>query len=243
MIRLENVCKTYYYKGEPHLVLDRVSAVFPSRTAVAVFGHNGAGKSTLLRILAGTQDLDQGRVTRTGTVSWPVGFGGSFHPEMTGAQNTRFVARVTGVDTDELVAYVEDFAELGEHFYMPVKTYSSGMRSRLAFGVSMGIRFDTYLVDEVTATGDAVFRAKAEAVFRERMRDSGMVFVTHSLEAARRICTAGAVLDGGHLHYYDDVNDALAHHAANTRRKQEEAGRPPPPPGPAAGAGQGAGLR
>ncbi|MFN3971085.1 MAG: ABC transporter ATP-binding protein [Gemmobacter sp.] len=225
MIRLEGITKTYRLNGQAKTVANNITCTFPSRTAVAIFGRNGAGKSTLLRIIAGTQEFDAGRVTVQGTVSWPVGFSGSFHGDMTGAQNTRFVARIAGVDTDELVDYVRDFAELGAHYYLPVRTYSSGMRSRLAFGVSMGIKFDTYLVDEATAAGDQIFKQKAQEVFTQRMRDSGMVFVTHSLGQAKAICQHGAVLEDGRLHYYTKVDDALAHHLENVRRAQAEAGR------------------
>src|SRR5690606_20736137 len=129
-------------------------------------GRNGAGKSTLMEMIGGTMEPDAGSIEVTGTVSWPVGFSGSFNKDMTGLQNTRFVARVYGVDTEGLVAFVRHFAELGGHFRMPIRSYSSGMRSRLAFGVSIGIPFDTYLVDEVTSVGDAAFKEKSRIVFQ-----------------------------------------------------------------------------
>jgi capsular polysaccharide transport system ATP-binding protein len=209
MIRLENLTKVFRSKGERKLVIDRANAVFPSGVSVGLIGRNGAGKSSLLKIIAGTLDATEGRVVSNGTISWPVGFAGSFHPELTGAQNTRFLARVYGVDTDGLMAFTEEFADLGKHFYLPFRTYSSGMRGRLAFGVSMGIRFDTYLVDEVTAVGDVNFRAKSEAVFRERLRNSGAVVVSHGVGLLRRICQAGCLLHEGKLTYFDDVNDAI----------------------------------
>lgn len=218
MIRLVNLSKTYRLGGTARVVADRITATFPARTGVAILGRNGAGKSTLLRMIAGTQAPDSGRVLRQGSLSWPVGFAGSFHGDLTGAQNTRFVARIQGVDTDALCGYVADFAELGAHFDLPVRTYSAGMKARLAFGISMGIPFDTYLVDEVTATGDARFREKSTAVFRERMARSGVIMVTHSLEVARATCTMGAVLEDGHLTLHDDIGAAIAHHLSNTRR-------------------------
>ena len=169
MIRFENLSKTYLLNGNRKVIADGISITFPERVSVGLLGRNGAGKSSLLRMVAGTMDPDSGRVTSDGTISWPVGFSGSFHPELTGAQNTRFIARVYGVDTDELTAFTYDFSELGRHFHLPFRSYSSGMRSRLAFGISMGIRFDTYLVDEVTSVGDAAFKAKSEQVFKARM--------------------------------------------------------------------------
>lgn len=222
MIRVENLCKTYRIGGTVRTVARNITATFPARTGVAILGRNGAGKSTFLRMIAGTQAHDSGRILRQGTLSWPVGFAGSFHADLTGAQNTRFVARIQGVDTDALCAWVEEFAELGAHFHLPVRTYSAGMKARLAFGISMGIPFDTYLVDEVTATGDAAFREKSTAVFHERISRSGVIMVTHSLEIARATCRMGAVLEGGHLTMHDDVADAIAHHLSNARRDRSQ---------------------
>ncbi len=215
MIRLENVTKQFRVKGRIKTVLDSVTVEFPTGVAVGLFGRNGAGKSTTLRMIAGTVDPTRGRIVTDGNISFQVGYSGSFHPELSGLQNTRFIARVYGVDTEELAAYVEEFAELGEHFYEPIRTYSTGMRSRLAFGVSMGMKFDTYLIDEATAAGDAAFRAKSEAVFRKRLEGAGAIFVSHSVNSVRRICTAGAVLENGKLTYYDDLEEAIAHHQRN----------------------------
>ncbi|OXS19034.1 ABC transporter ATP-binding protein, partial [Pseudomonas fluorescens] len=154
---------------------------------------------TLMRLIAGNQKPTSGRIWSDGTISWPVGFAGSFHGELTGAQNVRFVARIYGVDTDMLNDFVEDFAELGPHFHYPFRTYSSGMRSRLAFGVSMGIRFDTYLVDEVTSVGDEQFRRKASALFKRRIGASGAIVVSHSMAVIRDLCSKAAVLENGRL--------------------------------------------
>lgn len=209
MIRLEQIRKSFRTGRSQKIVANNISAVFPTGQSVALLGRNGAGKSTLLQIIAGTMESDSGRVISDGTISWPVGFAGSFHKDLTGAQNTRFVARVYGIDTDSLSDFVEDFSELGGHFHMPLRTYSSGMKSRLSFGVSMGIRFDTYLIDEVTSVGDAQFKKKSSEVFLDRIQSSGAILVSHSLAKVRRLCTAGAVLENGYLTHYDDVNDAI----------------------------------
>lgn len=214
MIRFQNLCKTYLVDGSRKVVADDMTATFPTGVSVGLLGRNGAGKSSLLRMIAGTMDPDSGTITHTGTISWPVGFAGSFHPEMTGAQNARFVARVYGVDSDAMVDFVEDFADLGVHFRLPFRTYSSGMRSRLAFGVSMAIPFDTYLIDEVTSVGDAAFVAKSSAVLRDRLTASGAVIVTHSMPMLKNLCEAGAVLDRGRLFYYARIERAIEHHEA-----------------------------
>lgn len=212
MIRFEGVSKGYHVRGEWHSVLDPLDMELPAGQPLALLGRNGAGKSTLLKMIAGTVRPTTGRITTSGAISWPVGYGGSFHGDLTGAQNTRFLARVYGVDTDELQDFVEDFAEIGSYFHMPVRLYSSGMLSRLNFGIAMGIPFDLWLVDEVTAVGDAAFRAKSQAVFRARMQAASAILVSHNMPELREICRAGMVLDQGRLWYYDDLEAAIRHH-------------------------------
>jgi capsular polysaccharide transport system ATP-binding protein len=209
MIRLVNLTKTYRMRGVVKTVIKNASLTFPARTSIGLLGRNGAGKSTLLKMIAGTQDPSSGRIEVHGSISWPVGFAGSFHPDLTGAQNSRYVARIYGVDCDELEAFTREFAELGGHFNLPFRTYSSGMRSRLAFGISMGISFDTYLVDEVTAVGDAAFRNRSNEVFRKRMSTAGAIVVNHSMGVIRELCSAVAVLNAGTLTYFEDVEEGI----------------------------------
>lgn len=212
MIRFEDLTKSYWVNGMQKVVIDRVNLEVPTGKSVALLGRNGAGKSTLMQLIAGTMRPDSGRITSDGSISWPVGFGGSFHPDLTGAQNVRFIARIYGVDTDELTAFVEDFAELGKHFYMPVRSYSSGMKSRLTFGSSFGIQFDTYLVDEVTAVGDAAFRRKSQALFADRMKTSSALLVTHEMAQVRSFCTAAILLEDGEMTYFENVEDGIEAH-------------------------------
>lgn len=212
MIRFEHLTKSFRVRDTRKLVIDHQTLSLPEGVSVALLGRNGAGKSTLLQLVAGSLRPDSGRVIRQGLVSWPVGFGGSFHRDLTGAENIRFIARIYGVDAEELVDFVADFAELGKHFHMPVRSYSAGMRARLTFGASMGIRFDTYLVDEVTSVGDAAFRAKSRAVFVDRMRHAGAILVSHDMGQVRDFCSAGLVLEGGRLRYFDDVDEAIEVH-------------------------------
>lgn len=215
MIVLRDLGKTYVLEGQRKTVFVGVNATFPTGVAVAIMGRNGAGKSTLLNMISGSTAPTAGRILSDGQISYPVGFAGSFHGDLTGAQNTRFVARIYGVDTDELMDFVAEFAELGTQFHMPVRTYSSGMKSRLSFGVSMGIAFDTYLVDEITAVGDARFKKKSSAMFLDRLGRAGALFVSHSVGQMRELCTAGVVIEAGQLHYYDDVEEAIEHHLRN----------------------------
>lgn len=215
MIVLHDLTKVFQINDTTKVVANRLNTVFPTGVSVGLLGRNGAGKSTLLKVIAGTSAPTSGEVLSDGNISFPVGLASSMHPDMTGAQNTRFVARIYGADTREMNRFVAHFADLGEHFHLPVRTYSSGMRSRLSFGINMALQFDTYLIDEITAAGDAAFREKSKKVFRARMENSGAIFVSHSMNTMRDMCEAGAVLENGQLTYYDDIEDAIAHHEDN----------------------------
>ncbi|MBW9091003.1 ABC transporter ATP-binding protein [Rhizobium wenxiniae] len=218
MIRLERATKEVRMKGVRKMIIDDVTVTFPRGKSIGLLGRNGAGKSTLLQIIAGTLELDRGRIIRQGKISWPLGFQGSFQGNLSGEQNVRFVARIYGVDTDELVAYVAEFAELGQFYHAPVRTYSSGMKARLAFGVSMGINFDYYLVDEITAVGDTNFKRKSQQTFKEKLSNSDVIMVSHSTGTLRDYCQTGIVLENGQMTYYDDINEAIAVHESNMKR-------------------------
>jgi len=215
MISIENVTKAYHFKGNVKYVMKDASLKIPSGATVGLVGRNGAGKSTLLQLIAGTLNPNRGRIRVAGNVSWPIGLAGCIHPELTGTQNVRFIARVYGVDSDELVDFVGDFAQLGSHFNQPVRTYSSGMRARLNFGMSMGIRFDTYLIDEVTSVGDASFKRRSKNLFNDRVLNAGAIFVSHSNAQVRNYCKHGVVMENGQLKYYDDVEEAIERHMRN----------------------------
>ena len=215
MIELSEITKAYPTTAGSNLVLDRVSFSFPARTNIGILGKNGAGKSTLLRIIAGTEQPDSGTITRSGVVSWPIGFAGGFNGSLSGEENCRFVARIYGADIDDVVGFTMDFAELDDYFYMPVRTYSSGMRARLAFGLSMAIEFDAYLVDEVTAVGDARFQQKCRRAFQERSDRSSVIIVSHQLSTMRDYCKRCGVIRDGKLLYFDSVEEAqVAYEAA-----------------------------
>lgn len=215
MIIVDDVHKRY--SGEHGLrrwVLQGVSFTIPPRASVGLVGCNGAGKSTLLRLIGGSDAPTRGRIDRRCRVSWPMGFGGGLQGSLTGRQNAKFVCRIHGHDDAlaDRLAYISDFASLGDYFDQPVKTYSSGMRSRLQFALSMAFDFDVYISDEVTATGDAAFRNKAAAAFRGLADRAGLVMVSHDEGVLKRLCSAGIWLHEGRAHWFDDVGDALRHY-------------------------------
>jgi len=208
MIKLDSVTKAYGTRQGLHVVLNHISVTFPSGESIGILGRNGAGKSTLMRIIGGAEAPDSGSVERQGRISWPIGFSGGFHPSLSGEENCHFLARIYDADLDEVVAATQEFAELGEYFYNPIKTYSSGMRARLAFGVSMAIDFETYLVDEVTAVGDARFRKKSEEAFAARRGRSSMIIVSHQMATIRQFADRCAVLEKGRIQMYDTLEEA-----------------------------------
>jgi len=212
VIRLEHVSKAYRTRNGRRVVLDNANATFEAGHNFGVLGVNGAGKSTLIRLLAGSELPDRGIVRRFGRVSFPLGFGGTFHGALSGRENAAFIARVYGARLRPTIDYIEDFAELGEYFLMPVNTYSTGMRARLAFAACLAIDFDIYLIDEVTEVGDQRFRRKCAEAFRARMAHSDIILVSHNPQTIRRYCDRGALLAEGALSLYDDVGAALMQH-------------------------------
>jgi len=209
MITLDRVSKVYRTRSGRRTVLDNVSVTFDSGQNFGVLGVNGAGKSTLIRLIAGSEIPDFGVVRRYARVSFPLGFGGTFHGALSGRENVAFVARIYGAGTRGVLHYVEEFSELGEYLHMPVNTYSAGMRARLAFATCLALDFDLYLIDEVTEVGDRRFRQKCAAAFRERMQRSDIILVTHNIHTLRQYCDRGAILANGELTLFDDIDTAL----------------------------------
>jgi capsular polysaccharide transport system ATP-binding protein len=177
-------------------------------------GRNGAGKTTLIKLIGGVEFPTSGRIKRHMSVSWPLGFGGGFQGSLTGYDNARFIARIYGYDYREIRDFVEDFSELGIQLKMPVKTYSSGMRARLAFALSLAIEFDCYLIDEVIMVGDQNFHKKCHYELFERRRDRALIFASHSADLVREFCNRALVLEQGCGTIYPDVNEALEVYAA-----------------------------
>jgi capsular polysaccharide transport system ATP-binding protein len=209
MIALDDVYKYYRTHGHRKVVLDHVSLEFQAGRSYGVLGVNGAGKSTLMRILAGTELPNRGRVRRRARVSWPLGFSGGLHSRLTGRENARFVARVYGQDPRAVISFVEDFADIGAYMDVPIITYSSGMIARLAFGLSLAIDFDCYLIDETTAVGDARFAARCKEEFDRRRRKADVIMVSHALGTIRDYCDRGIVLAGGQMHIFRNLDEAI----------------------------------
>ena len=210
MIELQGVCKSYRANNGWNRVLDDITVTFPKGKNIGILGLNGAGKSTLLRLIGGAEPPDRGTILRYGRISWPIAFTGGFPGTLTGRENARFVSRLYGAPHGAVEAFAEDFSELGAYFDMQVRTYSSGMRARLGFAVSMAVEFDCYLVDEATEAGDWRFRAKCLRAFRERRRRSTVIMVSHNEATIRTNCDVGAVLKDGKLTLYDDIKEAIA---------------------------------
>jgi len=209
MIQLDNVFKYFRTAGHRKIVLDHVSIDFMAGRSYGILGVNGAGKSTLVRLLAGTDMPNGGRIRREGRISWPLGFTGGLHPHLTGRENVKFIARVYGEDTRRVLDYVEDFAEVGAYIDVPIRTYSSGMIARLAFGLSLAIDFDCYLIDEVTAVGDARFASRCQEEFAKRRKKSDIIMVSHGMATIKAYCDRGIVLAGGQMHVFSNVDDAI----------------------------------
>ncbi|AKF09655.1 ABC transporter ATP-binding protein [Sandaracinus amylolyticus] len=208
VMELRDVTKAYRTHRGAHVVLDRISLAFNHTENIGILGRNGAGKSTLLRILGGAEQPDAGQVIRRGRISWPIGFSGGFAGSLSGAENCRFVAKIYDADVDEVVERTRVFAEIGDYFDMPVRTYSSGMRARIAFGLSMAIDFEMYLVDEVTAVGDKPFQEKCRQAFAERRAKSSVIMVSHSIATIADYCSRFVLLDAGRIEMFDDVKTA-----------------------------------
>lgn len=214
MIRFDHVSKHYRTRAGKHRVLEDASFRITRGQSIGICGHNGAGKSTLLRLIAGVEQPSAGTIRRDMSVSWPIGYASSFQSSLTGADNVRFIARIYGKPVDDVVAFVDDFAELGSYMQEPLRTYSAGMTARLAFAASLAVDFDCYLVDEVTAAGDERFRARCHAALMERRANGTLIMVSHDPQTLRDYCDTGAVLVGGRLSFYDNIEEAMAHHFA-----------------------------
>jgi capsular polysaccharide transport system ATP-binding protein len=213
MIILDRVSKSYEGQSGVNEVLQDVTFTINRGDSIGICGANGTGKSTLMKLLSGVERPTSGTVTRKMSVSWPIGLSQAFQASLTGADNARFIARIYGKDERQLLDFVDDFAQLGRYMHEPIRVYSAGMSARLAFGVSLAIRFDCYLVDEITGVGDERFRARSEEALQERKREGTLIMVSHDSNTLLRYCDKGAVVYAGGVTLYDTIREAVdVHH-------------------------------
>ena len=208
MFTLDRVTKSYLTASGRKYIFRDLSMVVPPDKNIGLIGKNGAGKSTLMRLLSGVDTPDSGFIRTDKSISWPVGQSGGFQGSMSARDNVKFVCRIYGFEGEEMrskVRYVQEFAEIGEWFDEPIRTYSSGMKSRIAFGLSMAFKFDYYLIDEVMAAGDSSFRKKCEDVFKEKLGSSKIFLTTHNMKEVERLCDIVLLVDKGQLIVYEDV--------------------------------------
>lgn len=208
MITVDNVTKRYTTRTGTNTVLNNISLTIKKGEKVGILGRNGSGKSTLIRLLGGIEQPDSGTITRTMSVSWPLAFSGAFQGSLTGIDNLRFICRIYGTSIEDKIPMVKEFTELGSYLREPVKTYSSGMKARLAFALSMAIEFDCYLIDEVMAVGDSRFHDKCRYELHEKRQDRSMILVSHNPKEIRKHCSVFYVLQNGSLQRFDDPDKA-----------------------------------
>lgn len=208
MISIRNVSKQYRTNNGWKTILKDINFELKKGEKVGILGRNGAGKSTLIRLMSGVEPPTTGTIERQMSISWPLAFSGAFQGSLTGMDNLRFVSRIYDADFDYVKSFTEEFSELGEYLYEPVKSYSSGMKARLAFALSLSIEFDCYLIDEVIAVGDARFAAKCKHEFFEKRKDRSLILVSHSPASIKEYCDSAMVLEEGIMHTFDSIDNA-----------------------------------
>jgi capsular polysaccharide transport system ATP-binding protein len=217
MIEIHNLSKLYPLAGGYRTVLDNLNFTISPGEKIGILGRNGAGKSTLIRILSGAEQPTSGSVKRSMSLSWPLAFGGAFQGSLTGLDNLKFICRIYGMPYQDKIAYVQEFTELGKYLREPVKTYSSGMRARLAFAISMAVEFDCFLIDEVISVGDARFHEKCQHELFEKRSDRAFIIVSHEPHNIREQCKKACVLHQGKLHEFSDLDTAYDWYKQATR--------------------------
>ncbi|WP_273392757.1 ABC transporter ATP-binding protein [Actinobacillus porcinus] len=208
MISVKNVSKRYHTRSGWKTVLQDINFELKKGEKIGILGRNGSGKSTLIRLMSGVEPPTSGEIDRQMSISWPLAFGGAFQGSLTGMDNLRFISRIYGTDLEYMQHFTEEFSELGDYLYEPVKKYSSGMKARLAFAISLSVEFDCYLIDEVIAVGDNRFTAKCKYELFEKRKDRSIILVSHSPAAIKEYCDNAMVLDNGIMHKFENMDQA-----------------------------------
>ena len=214
MISVEHVYKKYQTRQGWRMVLEDINFKLEKGEKIGILGRNGAGKSTLIRLISGVEPPTEGEIKRTMSISWPLAFSGAFQGSLTGMDNLRFICRIYNVDIDYVKTFTEEFSELGQYLYEPVKRYSSGMKARLAFALSLAVEFDCYLIDEIIAVGDSRFSEKCRYELFEKRKDRSIILVSHSPSAMKQYCDNAMVLEAGRLHRFDSMDEAYRYYDA-----------------------------
>ena len=221
MIELQNVNKFFVTKAGKKYILKDATFSIPSEKNIGILGRNGTGKSTIMKMLGQIEFPNSGKIVSDKTFSWVMGVGGGFQGNMTGRANVKFVCRIYGKSKEEIeksINFVKEFSELGDYFDMPIKTYSSGMRSRLTFGLSLAFDFDYLLIDETLSVGDARFKKKSKEALMKKIESCNVLLVSHDMKTLEDICDVGIVVDSGKMHYYDNIKDAIIEYAEINKR-------------------------
>jgi len=212
MIELKNVTKYFMTKQGKNYILKDVSFTIPSGVNIGILGRNGTGKSTIMRMLGKIEFPNSGTIESKNSFSWPLGLGGGFVGNMTARANVKFVCRLFGrthKEMNEIIEFVKEFSELKAYFDMPIKTYSSGMKGRLGFGLSLAFDFDYMLIDETLSVGDARFKKKSKEALLKKIEKCNILLVSHDMKTLRELCEAGIVVNNGKLNYFDNIEDAI----------------------------------
>ena len=223
MIELQNVSKFFTTKQGKHYILKDATFSIPSGKNIGILGRNGAGKSTIMKMLGQIEFPNEGKIISDKSFSWVMGVGGGFQGNMTGRANVKFVCRIYGRSKKEIensINFVKEFSELDDYFEMPIKTYSSGMRSRLTFGLSLAFDFDYLLIDETLSVGDARFKKKSKEALMKKIESCNVLLVSHDMGTLREICDSGIVVDNGKMSYYEDIEDAIKEYAEINKRSK-----------------------
>jgi capsular polysaccharide transport system ATP-binding protein len=219
MIILRDVSKRYPFGKSHRAIFDQVNLKIEKGEKIGILGRNGSGKSTLVRLIGGAEQPSSGTVRRTMSVSWPIAFSGGFQGSLTGMDNLKLISRVYGVDFRSKISFVEEFAELGKYLYEPTQAYSSGMKARLAFAISMMVEFDCYLIDEVVAVGDQRFTDKCQKELFEKRSDRSLVIVSHNRTYIEKHCSKMGVLANGRLHMFESIQEGFEFYESSSVKK------------------------
>ena len=209
MLEFRNVSKSFWTGKGRKVILDQASFHVERGRSLGILAPNGTGKTTLINMMAGLEKPDDGEIIRSARISFPLGFMGGVVSRHTARENSRYIARLYGLDPDYVEAFCRWLTAIDEYFDMPVGTYSAGMRSRFTFALMLALEFDVYLIDEgMPTTTDAAFNRRAGAVLFDRLKSATVVVVSHQPQTIEKFCSSAAVLRDGKLYQFETLEEA-----------------------------------